>query len=49
MTACYEIYLLVLKKYFIRSLRSLLKYFSTIEGKIHISHGQEQGFHQVLK
>ena len=28
------------KKYFIRSLRSLLKYFSTLEEKFHISRGQ---------
>ena len=33
----YEIYLLVLKKYFTRSLRSLVKYFSTLEEKFHIS------------
>ena len=29
----YEISLLVLKKYFTRSLRSLVKYFSTLEEK----------------
>ena len=33
----YEISLLVLKKYFTRSLRSLLKYFSTLEEKLRIS------------
>ena len=33
----YEILLLVLKKYFTRSLRSLLKYFSTLEEKLRIS------------
>ena len=33
----YEISLLVLKKYFTRSLRSLVKYFSTLEEKFHIS------------
>ena len=29
----YKISLLVLKKYFTRSLRSFVKYFSTLEGK----------------
>ena len=33
----YEISLLVLKKYFTRLLCSLLKYFSTLEEKFHIS------------
>ena len=33
----YEISLLVLKKYFTRSLRSLVKYFSTLEEKFRIS------------
>ena len=33
----YEISLLVLKKYFTRSLRSLVKYFSTLEEKFLIS------------
>ena len=33
----YEISLLVLKKYFTHSLRSLVKYFSTLEEKFHIS------------
>ena len=33
----YEIFLLVLKKYFTRSLRSLEKYFSTLEEKFRIS------------
>ena len=33
----YEISLLVLKKYFTSSLRSLVKYFSTLEEKFHIS------------
>ena len=33
----YEISLLVLKKYFTRSLHSLLKYFSTLEEKFRIS------------
>ena len=33
----YEISLLVLKKYFTRSLRSLVKYFSTREAKFLIS------------
>ena len=33
----YEISLLVLKKYFTRSLCSLMKYFSTLEGKFCIS------------
>ena len=33
----YEIPLLVLKKYFTRSLRSLVKYFSTLEEKFRIS------------
>ena len=33
----YEISLLVLKKYFTRSLRSLMKYFSTREEKFRIS------------
>ena len=33
----YEISLLVLKKYFTRSLRSLVKYFSTLEDKFRIS------------
>ena len=33
----YEISLLVLKKYFTRSLRSLEKYFSTLEEKFRIS------------
>ena len=33
----YEIYLLVLKKYFTRSLRSLVKYFLTVEEKFCIS------------
>ena len=33
----YEISLPVLKKYFTRSLRSLVKYFSTREEKFHIS------------
>ena len=33
----YEISLLVLKKYFTRSLRSLVKYFSTREEKFRIS------------
>ena len=33
----YEISLLVLKKYFTRSLRSLVKYFSTLEEKFCIS------------
>ena len=33
----YGISLLVLKKYFTRSLRSLVKYFSTLEEKFHIS------------
>ena len=38
MAACkYEISLLVLKKYFTRSLRSLVKYFSTLEEKFRIS------------
>ena len=32
----YEISLLVLKKYFTRSLRSLVKYFSTLEEKFRI-------------
>ena len=32
----YEISLLVLKKYLTRSLRSLLKYFSTLEEKFRI-------------
>ena len=32
----YEISLLVLKKYFIRSLRSLVKYFSALEEKFRI-------------
>ena len=35
----YEISLLVLKKYFTRSLRSLVKYFSTLEEKFRISAG----------
>ena len=33
----YEIFLLVLTKYFTRSLRSLVKYFSTLEEKFRIS------------
>ena len=33
----YEISLLVLKKYFTRSLRSLVKYFSTLEEKFRMS------------
>ena len=33
----YKISLLVLKKYFTRSLRSLVKYFSTLEEKFRIS------------
>ena len=33
----YEISLLVLKKYFTRSLRLLVKYFSTLEEKFRIS------------
>ena len=33
----YDISLLMLKKYFIRSLRSLMKYFSTLEEKFRIS------------
>ena len=33
----YEITLLVLKKYFTRSLRSLMKYLSTLKEKFHIS------------
>ena len=33
----YEISLLVLKKYFTRLLRSLVKYFSTLEEKFRIS------------
>ena len=33
----YEISLLVLKKYFTRSLLSLVKYFSTLEEKFRIS------------
>ena len=33
----YEISLLMLKKYFIRSLRSLVKYFSTLKEKFGIS------------
>ena len=33
----YEISLLVLKKYFTRSLRSLVKYFSTLEEKFRIT------------
>ena len=33
----YEITLLVLKKYFTRSLRSLMKYLSTLEEKFRIS------------
>ena len=33
----YEISLLVLKKYFTRSLRSLVKYFSALEEKFRIS------------
>ena len=33
----YEISLLMLKNYFTRSLRSLVKYFSTLEEKIRIS------------
>ena len=33
----YEISLLVLKKYFTRSPRSLVKYFSTLEEKFRIS------------
>ena len=33
----YEISLLVLKKYFTRSLRSLVKYFPTLEEKFRIS------------
>ena len=33
----YEISLLVLKKYFTRSLRSLVKYFSTLEEKFRVS------------
>ena len=33
----YEISLLVLKKYFTRSLRSLVKYFSTLAEKFRIS------------
>ena len=33
----YEISLLVLKKYFTRSLHSLVKYFSTLEEKFRIS------------
>ena len=33
----YEISLLVFKKYFTRSLRSLVKYFSTLEEKFRIS------------
>ena len=33
----YKISLLVLKKYFTRSLRSLVKYFSTLEEKFRVS------------
>ena len=33
----YEIFLLVFKKYFTRSLRSLVKYFLTLEEKFRIS------------
>ena len=33
----YEISLLVFKKYFTRSLRSLVRYFSTLEEKFRIS------------
>ena len=33
----YKIYLLELKKYFTRTLRSLVKYFSTLEEKFRIS------------
>ena len=33
----YEISLLVLKKYFTRPLRSLVKYFSTLEEKFRVS------------
>ena len=33
----YEISLLMLKKYFIHLLRSLVKYFSTLKEKFHIS------------
>ena len=33
----YEISLLVLKKYFTRSVQSLMKYFSTLGEKFHIS------------
>ena len=33
----YEVSLLVFKKYFTRSLRSLVKYFSTLEEKFRIS------------
>ena len=33
----YEIILLLLKKYFTRSLHSLVKYFSTLEDKFRIS------------
>ena len=33
----YEISLRLLKKYFTRSLRSLVKYFSTLEGEFRIS------------
>ena len=33
----YEVSLLVLKKYFTRSLSSLVKYFSTLEEKFRIS------------
>ena len=33
----YEISLLVLKKYFTRSLRSFVKYFSTLEEKFRVS------------
>ena len=33
----YEISLLLLKKYFVRSLPSLVKYFSTLEEKFRIS------------
>ena len=32
----YEISLLVLKKYFTRTLRSPVKYFSTVKEKVHI-------------
>ena len=35
----YEISLLMLKKYFTRSLRSLVKYFSTLNEKFRISMG----------